>query len=51
MYIHIYIYINVYIYGSGEWAYLKRVQKPRVILYLLLTSQPYFLAVSTGNLF
>ena len=33
------------------WAYLKRVQKPRVILYLLLTSQPYFLAVSTGNLF
>ena len=36
---------------SGEQAYLKRVQKPRVILYLLLTSQPYFLAVSTGNLF
>ena len=32
-------------------AYLKRVQKPRVILYLLLTSQTYFLAVSTGNLF
>ena len=38
-------------YDLYERAYLKRVQKPRVILYLLLTSQPYFLAVSTGNLF
>ena len=30
---------------------LERVQKLRVILYLLLTSQPYFLVVSTGKLF
>ena len=37
--------------GPGEWAHLKRVLKPRAIPYLLLTSQPYFLAVSTGNLF
>ena len=37
--------------GLGEWACLKRVHTPRDILYLLLTSQPYFLVVSTGKLY
>ena len=49
--VHNVILIRVELGGLGEWVYLKREQRPRDIPYLLLTSQPYFLVVSTGNLY